>query len=434
MAFDIFYPVIRQSLGTCMVGQMGQDSTYIWFTTREPGVQIKLWRMRKSDNALIKPDGTVGGPSNAYVQTENNGNYPPGLVVCEAAGYVLVATFAGVKRYLLTDMSYVDTIDGSYRYTGNQETGRAGFFGGYCWFGNYNPVGGNFAARIDPATGGVTRYSGLSYVPQDFATDGTYLYVLSRTDTIKADVDFSTLATYTGLGGYGLAYDSENGYLWCGGATFVAMRVRVSDGAFINADGSVGDSTTAKMTVGGRSLAYSIGCIQSQLFIGEYNTDNILRMNAAGNPTTQYQFLFGGNWRFLASNVGTWHLLWDPTSGTMYGATASSASIEGRIWSTRWETITAAPNLTDVTPGTGPHLSLTFDNPVGITGPTIGAASSGLGVTGVTAISTTQIDLACAIRPDAPEGDATSSTLVPPVGEADNLGPPVPTGIGATVI
>jgi hypothetical protein len=104
------------------------------------------------------------------------------------------------------------------------------------------------------------------------------------------------------------------------------------------------------------------------------------------------------------------------------------------VYRARAEVPAITPNLTVVNPGTGPHISLTFDADVGITGPTIGAASSGLGVTGVTAISTTQIDLACAIRPDHPDGSASSSTLVPPIGEADNLGPPVPTGIGATVI
>jgi hypothetical protein len=91
-------------------------------------------------------------------------------------------------------------------------------------------------------------------------------------------------------------------------------------------------------------------------------------------------------------------------------------------------------NLVDVSPGTGPHLSLTFDGPVGITGPTIGAAADGLGVTGATQISATQIDLACAIRPDHPDGDAETATLAPPIGEADNLGPPIPTGIGAIII
>ena len=55
-------------------------------------------------------------------------------------------------------------------------------------------------------------------------------------------------------------------------------------------------------------------------------------------------------------------------------------------------------------------------------------------MTGVTQINTTQIDLACAIRPDHPDGDADNATLIPPIGEADPLGPPVPTGVGATVI
>lgn len=94
----------------------------------------------------------------------------------------------------------------------------------------------------------------------------------------------------------------------------------------------------------------------------------------------------------------------------------------------------ATPNLITVTPMTGPVLRLEFSNPVGITGPTITGPADGLGVTGVTAHSTTEIDLACAIRPDHPEGDANNATLAPPIGEADPLGPPVPTGVGATVI
>ena len=96
--------------------------------------------------------------------------------------------------------------------------------------------------------------------------------------------------------------------------------------------------------------------------------------------------------------------------------------------------LSAGSNLISVTPGTGPTLRLGFDVATGITGPTIGPAVAGLGVLSATQIDTTHIDLACAIRPDHPDGDATSATLVPPVGEADNLGPPVPTGIGATVI
>lgn len=60
---------------------------------------------------------------------------------------------------------------------------------------------------------------------------------------------------------------------------------------------------------------------------------------------------------------------------------------------------TAPPNLIAVDPGAGPHLSLTFDNPVGITGPTIGAAAAGVAVTGATQVSETQIDLELAIAP-----------------------------------
>jgi hypothetical protein len=92
------------------------------------------------------------------------------------------------------------------------------------------------------------------------------------------------------------------------------------------------------------------------------------------------------------------------------------------------------PSLINVSPGTGPRLSLTFDGPVGIIGPTIAGPMDGLGVTGATQILPAQIDLACVIRPDHPDGDADNATLVPPIGEADPIGPPIPTGVGAVTI
>ena len=62
-------------------------------------------------------------------------------------------------------------------------------------------------------------------------------------------------------------------------------------------------------------------------------------------------------------------------------------------------TLDGAANLIDVSPGGGPRISLTFDNSVGVIGPTIGAASGGVAVTGVTAIDATHIDLDLAIAP-----------------------------------
>lgn len=91
-------------------------------------------------------------------------------------------------------------------------------------------------------------------------------------------------------------------------------------------------------------------------------------------------------------------------------------------------------NLITVTPRTGPTLRLGFDNPVGITGPTIGAATAGVGCTGATQIAAATIDLALAIRPDQPSGDADYPGFAAPVAEADVMGPPVVTGAGAKVI
>lgn len=101
---------------------------------------------------------------------------------------------------------------------------------------------------------------------------------------------------------------------------------------------------------------------------------------------------------------------------------------------TSCETPAATPKLTNVDPQSGPEIRLTFDLPVTADPPTIGAASSGVGVTGVTQVDSTTIDLNLAVRPDTIDGDAAYNSFPPPVGEADVAGPPVPTGIGAEIV
>jgi hypothetical protein len=42
--------------GSSAAGQVASDGTYIWFTTTNSSTVRKLWRMRISDKALIKPE------------------------------------------------------------------------------------------------------------------------------------------------------------------------------------------------------------------------------------------------------------------------------------------------------------------------------------------------------------------------------------------
>jgi hypothetical protein len=90
--------------------------------------------------------------------------------------------------------------------------------------------------------------------------------------------------------------------------------------------------------------------------------------------------------------------------------------------------------MTTVEPyGTG--LRLVFGDEVILATPVdVGTPYNGIGVLGVTDTSTTVKQVALATRPDHPTGQADTHTLAPPIGEADNLGPPIPTGIGAVVI
>jgi hypothetical protein len=85
----------------------------------------------------------------------------------------------------------------------------------------------------------------------------------------------------------------------------------------------------------------------------------------------------------------------------------------------------APVTLTDVSPGTGPRLSLTFDNPIGITGPTLGPASSGVAATGATQVDETHIDLDLAIAPTevlTGEAQACNAFAAPTGGTATDTG------------
>jgi hypothetical protein len=78
----------------------------------------------------------------------------------------------------------------------------------------------------------------------------------------------------------------------------------------------------------------------------------------------------------------------------------------------------AIPSLTQVNPRAGKGLGLVFDNPVGITGPTLGSPVDGIGLPpgGVTQSDTTHIDIDIDIPPTHPLGTAEDITVEPPTG------------------
>ena len=423
------------------------DGTYIWFTTRTSGTTSqRLYRFRVSDQALVKPDGTVGTEADAYVDLEKTGYY--GCVVSDGTYVTLNEHNAAssIERFSAVDMSRLGTVA-----IGNTSSTEMGFaYGGKHYHPGWNSTVGRACIwEITPSTGAATRV----YTSADPATStgvylmrqGTYAYL---TDTANngfgiEKIDMTTwtrvwLSASPGAPRIGVgAYDAVREEWWFCSNNAEVVRVRDSDGAYLTraaAADTYANSIIASAPDG--AITFGIGCVvnDAEVYIGGTNTEKFFNRRSTSptvNPLTGYAAAQLGRSALYASNVTPQFVIGPKLFMLMQGRASSGFGQTGIAW-TQLEGTT--PNLTAVDPGAGPHLSLTFDAEVGITGPTIGAASDGLGVTGVTAISTTQIDLACAIRPDHPDGDASSSTLVPPIGEADNLGPPIPTGVGATVL
>ena len=441
MAFLDWTVVPIQASAYC--GQLAYDGTYIWFVSHtSTGNATRLYRMRLSDKALIKPDGTVGDAGNAYVALTSTVAKTYSLVTNGTV--LMVGTHEWIQIFdcaSMTNTGHVGTTSNTIGYGCTV----AAWDGTHFWFTSMFPsdvvhkitpagsasqvisgIGRNIGVRI--ANGHAWVFGSTTYqttvMARKFALDGTLLLTVpTNLPTIPA-------------GNINMAYDSARGEFVCTGTSLEFTKFRESDGAFIDFQGNVVATAGAaqlnstlqptKSLVTGTYGAYIIGNIMyvggDGSNVGSYSLQR--RNTNTGEPAgLWYKSLPHG----VMDMIQVGNTLFLSLGGEQYWA------LSGIAWSDMSDQL-PAPNLTAVTPGAGPHLSLTFDAQVGITGPTIGSPADRLGVTGVTAISTTQIDLACAIRPDHPDGSADNSTLVPPVGEADILGPPVPTGIGATVI
>lgn len=439
--------ILNWSYKVCLGGvtthQPSYDGTYIWFATRDAGGNRRLYRMRPSDKALIKPDGTVGDETNSYVTLPVWAAYCP---VASNGTYVFVANTTNANYfgvYNCSDMSLV----GHYSSVVGSGTGRLGDTQTLYCDGTDVYAGGSNASSGRKAlfkwTSGATAltlvwtHASQSGSFSHASSDGTDIW-LSGYDTVgpmkvsKAGTLLASAATTTGNVLTGGVYDAGLDSMFFGGSLIEYIQVRNSDGAYLTRAQGVDTFANAKVLNGGGDSAIpgpseAIAVAGGNLYVGGTLNRTQRREIKSGMPGQGY---WHQSTAALPNALGPGVVV-GKTLFAALGFVAAAAGNGGLAWT---DFDAAGANLTSVDPGTGPHISLTFDTDVGLTGPTIGPASSGLGVTGVTAISATQIDLACALRPDAPVGEADATVLTPPVGEADTLGPPVPTGVGATVL
>jgi DNA-binding beta-propeller fold protein YncE len=360
---------------------------------------------------LRKLDKTTG----ATLQTITLGGNAPRNMCLDASGNIWLSLYGSnaVCKVRMSDGAVLGT------YSCGVNTGPIGI----CYHAATDTIWTanwllNTVSKITASTGAlINQYSSNGVNPNGITSLGAWVFVANYLSSSWVRIVASTGAwdvnQSAGINWNPSGIVSDGTYIWVAGYT----------------SGEIQKRTTDLVIVGTQVVTFPSIALIGWLTVG---SDGYIY--AAGRGNTDQ----GNVWKI------------DQTSGLRVAAYfTGSLACEGPafdgeyVWASNSNNSTVSKilaggvppaNLTAVDPGAGPHISLTFDNPVGITGPTIGGPSDGLGVTGVTQISTTQIDLACAIRPDHPTGQADTHTLAPPIGEADNLGPPIPTGIGAIVI
>ena len=395
--------------------QGAYDGYSIWIPVFYAATK-SLVRLRASDGAYLSTAGAV-----VATLAEATITLPEicgGICTDGTYLYIQSSATASIFRRLCSDGSQVG---GAIATTSWVNPGGAVFAAGYAWF----PGAAPYIYRVSPA-GGVTAFNiGANVDSKAIKFDGTDLWVATDHGLKQVSLSGTVLASYFSAATVVTICEPAGANIWAFHDAQLT-RLRRSDGAWIDAAGGISAIEVAYAlsdAVAAQGLYWDGEDLWASSVSSASPNYRVVRLRGdTGVPvetlTTPY-----GACRAIVRAVNN---LWFITGPSQYNPAVA--------WRYQGFLSPVVPNLTDVSPGAGPHISLTFDNAVGITGPTIGAAADGLGVTGATQISATQIDLACAIRPDHPDGDADNATLIPPIGEADPLGPPVPTGVGAVQI
>jgi hypothetical protein len=385
------------------------DGTYVWFTTYNPGdgsYDHRLWKMRHSDKALIKPDGTVGNTTNASQIFTNLSGYPVALV---SNGTNLVLTHgngfnnnAG-RVFLCSNMSDVQNIPSGGYPTSPARNGI--LYNGIFYFPGTN----SSIVAINPSGWGVsivyTSPQGVTGSSSFMCQYGGYVYLCNEAMGVeKIQIsNWTRVWVRPSISANGVTYDPIRDEVWLSTATAEALRIRGSDGAILNRTAAVdtlvnsvinsgtGDS---KVATGGNGIL----CYGDVLYGAESGAPTRAIQRRSTSPT-----VVDG---YGAKSGAYWYNIAQPARPQIVAGSTIYFSMGG-VANIGWlESDTAAPvipNLTDVSPGTGPHISLTFDNMVTATAPTLGPASGELGVSGASQISPTQVDIACVVTPVPPK-------------------------------
>ena len=375
---------------------VSMDATYVWFTTTGLDGTSRLYRMRKSDKALIKPDGSVGTGANAYLALANGQPQSSGAFLSNGNKLYISASSPhggnGLDVHNLTTMAYESTI-----LTGTRFSGAHGFsyFDGQYWWA-CSDVFNQALYRVDTAGTFTSMLSMAGLGGQAPQVDGLgYVYLSINYGNNReirkyrtSDMQLQWTHVYSTTGGnfpWNIVIDTNAAvpclYYSVTGGSYSCWRVRLSDGALLNssfgvlpqpASGQVGINFNANAGVlidgyvywwGTATIARSLSDAVPTNYTMQIAGGTVQPMWGGGAVTGVFNrpFFDVGTKTYYAGMTGTW-----ATSGIAYF---------------QYDTPDLAPNVTNVNPnGTG--LDVVFDMAVNVGSPTIGAPSVKLSVSG----------------------------------------------------
>lgn len=387
-----------------MGGQIATDGTYIWMCVRNSGATWKrLYRFRHSDKKFIKPNGTIGDPAvDAYVSLTA---YADDCCVVTDGTYVLIGNTWETKVYRCSDMSFVTQI-GTNGNGFSSWCHTACYDGTYFWTTGQNPY---YLNRITPGTWAVTSYNPSNQMSSGVITDGTDLWLIGgpyQGLLRKVSKTGTSLLTVVNSGAgeqsWTATYDPVRGEVWFTGGSFESCRVRASDGAFINAAGSV-VATFALAKINATTLPNDSwitstgGCIVA---------DGHFYVGGSGTGVGSYKSMQRRN-TTNGYGAGLWYqnLLQCISSFITVNTTIyASFGVQGGAWG--WTGLfytdftTPSPTLLEANPS-GNGLNVVFDSTISLGSPTYGAPTTLLAVTGSSTNSSSSLHLV--VEPVAPE-------------------------------
>jgi hypothetical protein len=401
-----------------MMSKASYDGTYVWFAVYPVSGGARLYRLRPSDNALIRPDGSVGDFTNAYVDaTVGAGPHANGAVVSDGTTVLWDTDNTGgaqIHRYRCSDMAHLGSISGTSSL--GYETAAFYANGFFYWGGKNNGANRSVLYKIDATTFGVSTYQspdGTGLVDHVVSAEAGFSYSLSTGGSKIEKINLSTMARayvadlgFVGVDATCVTYDPARDEVWMGtfSTPVECFRMRGSDGVWLDRAGNVVGSP-AGMAGGDSYIGQAVGISFDGTTIWTSGSSKSVQRRSTGTTQLVGDTMVGAGSRGLWRNRAS-YLIPGVKAGECFYLTANPNNATFTTAGIYWFLVESAAILTRVTPRVGKGLDLTFTGAVSVSGPTIDGPVDGIGVPAVTIPQASHIDIDIDVPPTHPLGEA----------------------------